>query len=131
MTGMDDNPYQSPCELNRGSLPCRPHLISMGGWLSFLNGGFWILLFTLATFAPKFIEPILGLFLTIAIFMSVPLATPYFFVFRCSLSTPTVAEIVIQASVFGTNSLVWGYGIAWLVKRMTRRPDSTVHVGNA
>jgi hypothetical protein len=127
---MDVNPYECPRELNSSSLPTSRRFVSLGGWLSFINGGFWIILFATASHAPKFIEPIFGLLLTLAIFMSVPLGLPYFFVFRCSLSVPTVAEVVTQAIVFGTNSLVWGYGMAWLIKRMTRRFGSDRRIGN-
>lgn len=100
----------------------RPQL---GGWLTILNGSFWVLFAVLGRFdlldnTPRWI------LVPLIIVFSLPLAFP------CMMpsmghGSPRPEAVVVVSVVLGLNSFVWGYGIARAFTRVKPDLSAPVH----
>lgn len=93
-------------------------LPSLGGTLAIVNClsifGIFLLIRT-RYFRPDGGESYL---LWIMAFLSSPLALPFLLP---SMGPPTANEIIGNCIAIGTNSFIWGYGIAWVWSKLFRR----------
>ena len=86
---------------------------TLGGWLTIANGVAWILILVLPELVGN--PNVFALFIPIGLLLSFPFV--WCWCLFPSLGGPTIADVVEIAIVFGLNSIAWGYGVAWIVRR--------------
>lgn len=97
---------------------------NLGGWLTIGNCSFWACTFLgirlgetyLKNYSPNAASQLI--FAVLMLVFSVPLALP--FLLPQLDYTPTLSHIVLGSVVIGLNALIWGYGLAWIVRRIGR-----------
>jgi hypothetical protein len=84
-----------------------------GGWFAVLNCTFWVFFMLVAPTSQGVGGLLLGL---AAIIFAMPLAIPI--LLYPTDSVPTLMNIVTTAALIGANSLVWGYGISFFIRKI-------------
>lgn len=87
----------------------------LGGWLAVLNGVLWILFLVIIPI-PCIPDPMP---FVIEIALSLPLALP---IMILSHAIPDLGAALVACVAIGINTLAWGYGMAWLCRRLRRCP---------
>ena len=97
---------------------------SLGGWLTIANCSFWACTFLgirladayLKNCSPDAVSQLV--FSVVMIAFSLPLALP--FLLPHFDYTPTLYDVVLGSAVIGLNSIIWGYSLAWMMRRVGR-----------
>lgn len=103
---------QSPDEASPRRWPRFLSSPNLGGWLTITNCGLW----AIVAFAGQFGIGPLAYAAWVAWW---PIA--WFWYLPRLGGLPSVSEVVFQCVIVGPNALLWGYGIAWVVRAIQRR----------
>jgi hypothetical protein len=88
---------------------------SLGGVLSIVNGLGWVCLLAGLRYLP---EVAVTLLMPLMILLALPIGV---FALMPTTGIPSPAEMVSAAVVLGVNSLIWGHGVAWVVRWVGRQ----------
>ncbi|MGC1272365.1 MAG: hypothetical protein WBC44_01565 [Planctomycetaceae bacterium] len=91
---------------------------TLGGTLSIVNCFFWVCIVAGVRELPEWAVTAL---MPLMVFLALPIGV------LCLLPThtggPLEFEIVLTAVGFGINGLLWGHGLAWIIRSVGRRFD--------